>query len=270
MIDLGSMADFGIAPSLQHSITELAEKNEFGILKNYSRCQKNYGNMRLLDDKMRLAVTLMLAKDAYRRYREMGIPDNVFRDTMSDIGIWCSNNGNRGLHNTSWLKNHISLELFRIGRLQFQFYRVPKTGEFINKLPFGSSTAVLNVHIPQGEKLDIEQCRSSFIRAITFFDTYFPEFKFDYFFCESWLLYNNNRDFMSSDSNIVRFMNMFDIVYSAPVDAQAIERIFGKRRLSSRLYPENTSLQRNAKKYIASGGRLGFGIGIIPKNKFIK
>lgn len=269
MIDFGSMADFGIAPSLENSITELAEKNEFGILKNYRRCRDNYGNIRLLDDKRSLAVTLLLAKDARERYREKGIPDGVFRDTMSDIGIWCSNNGNKGLHNTFWIKNHISLELFRIGRLQFQMYRVPKTADFIKSLPFGGSASVLNVHIPQGEKLDIEQCRQSLKKAVPFFSEYFPEFKFDYFFCESWLLYDKNREFMSSNSNIIKFMDLFDIVYSAPIDAQAIQRIFGKRRLLSRFYPEETSLQRNAKKYIASGSRLGFGIGIIPKGNFI-
>lgn len=269
MIDLGNISDFEIAPFLWDSVIELAQKNEQSVLKNYRRCRENYVNMRFLDDKMRLAVTLLLAKDVKERYREMGISESVFRDTMSDIGIWCENNSNKGLHNTSWIKNHLSLELFKIGRLQFQMYKVPKTADFIKSLPFGASTPVLNVHIPQGEKLDIEKCRQSLLNAVPFFGKYFPEFRFDYFFCESWLLYDKNREFMKRDSNIVRFMDMFDIVYSAPVDSQAIERIFGKRSLNFRLYPENTSLQKSAKQYIISGGRLGFGIGIIPKDKFV-
>lgn len=269
MIDFGNISDFGTAPFLWESVIELAKKKEQSVLLNYRRCRDNYGCMRFLDDKMRLAVTLLLAKDAKEQYREKGIPESVFRDTMSDIGIWCENNSNKGLHNTSWIKNHLSLELFKIGRLQFQMYKVPKTADFIKLLPFGASASVLNVHIPQGEKLDIEKCRQSLINAVPFFEKYFPEFRFDYFFCESWLLYDKNREFMKEDSNIARFMDMFDIVYSAPVDSQAIERIFGKRRLNFRSYPEKTSLQKNAKQYMASGGKLGFGIGIIPKDNFV-
>ena len=56
---------------------------------------------------------------------------------------------------------------------------------------------------------------------------------------------------------------MFDIVYSSQDDRQAIERIFGKRRIIKSSYPENTTLQRNAKKYILSGKKLGIGIGVI-------
>lgn len=269
MIDFGKASDFGIEPALWNSVIELSRVEEQRVLSNYRRCRKNYGFMSLLDDKMRLAVTLLLVKDAKERYNEKGIPERVFRDTMSDIGIWCENNSNKGLHNTSWIKNHLLLELFKIGRLQFQIYKIPKKADFIKTLPFGSSKTVLNVHIPQGEKLDIENCRESFRKAPGFFKTYFPEFSFDYFFCESWLLYDKNREFMKEDSNIVRFMDMFDIVYSAPVDSQAVERIFGKRRFNISSYPEKTSLQKSAKKYMASGGKLGFGIGIIPKDKFV-
>ena len=61
-----------------------------------------------------------------RFYRDHGIPDTVFRDTLYDIDIWARhfrerNGGRWGLVQNTWLANHFSGNLFRIGRLQFQF-----------------------------------------------------------------------------------------------------------------------------------------------------
>ena len=73
--------------------------------------------------------------------------------------------------------------------------------------------------------------------------------------------------FMKSSSNILQFQSLFEIVDSLPIDVQAIERIFGKRRLFKRNYPENTSLQKSAKAFMLDGGRMGIGIGVIDKNE---
>lgn len=72
---------------------------------------------------------------------------------------------------------------------------------------------------------------------------------------------------MEPSSNILQFSSLFDIVYSCDMDAQAIERIFKKRRLIKKNYQENTTLQRNAKKHLLNGGRLGIGIGVIDKER---
>jgi negative regulator of flagellin synthesis FlgM len=66
---------------------------------------------------------------------------------------------------------------------------------------------------------------------------------------------------MKADSNILKFSSMFNHAYSIKIDEQAIERIFGKRQLFKKNYPENTSLQKSAKAYpvdqiqISSRGR---------------
>ena len=54
---------------------------------------------------------------------------------------------------------------------------------------------------------------------------------------------------MKSGCNILQFQSLFDIVMSSTDDRQAIERIFGKRRLIKKNYPENTSLQKRAKRF---------------------
>ena len=88
-----------------------------------------------------------------------------------------------------------------------------------------------------------------------------------FFICESWLLYEDNWRFMKSGCNILQFQSLFDIVMSSTDDRQAIERIFGKRRLIKKNYPENTSLQKSAKKFMLDGGKLGEGLGVINKNE---
>ena len=70
---------------------------------------------------------------------------------------------------------------------------------------------------------------------------------------------------MAENSNIVKFMDMFEICYNIKVDVQAVERIFGKRRFFVKSYPENTDLQKRAKAYMLSGNKLGIGVSVIKK-----
>ena len=231
-------------------LTEKCSGGDFSCLKNQS-------------DLMRLAVILCCAVKVHERYEKEGISDEIYYHTMSDIKIWCENNGNKGLKNYGWLKNHVSFELFRLGRLQFQLYECKNKTLLYHKLPFSYGDRLIYIHIPQGEKLEKERCLESISMATEFFKKHFPDFKYKHFFTESWLLYEGNRDFMHKDSNIVSFMSLFDIHYSVKYPEQAIERIFGKRQLFKRNYPESTDLQRRAKKYLLGGGRLGIGVGTI-------
>lgn len=214
---------------------------------------------------MRLAVILNLAVRIKEKYDAAGIDEKIYYDTMSDIRIWCEECGNRGLKNYGWLKNHVSFELFRLGRLQFQLYECKSKALPYKKLPFKCGERVVYIHIPRGERLEKARCIESLISADDFFKRYFPDYKYNYYFCESWLLYEGNRDFMAESSNIVSFMSLFDICYSIKIDKQAIERVYGKRRLFKRNYPQNTELQRRAKEYMLSGGRMGVGIGVIKR-----
>ncbi len=209
-----------------------------------------------------LAVVLKLACDVKRQYDEAGIDEKIYYDTMSDIKIWCDKTQGKGLKNYGWLKNHVSFELFRLGRLQFQLYECKNKTLIYSKLPFKYGDKLIYVHIPEGESLDEDKCKESFDLAKVFFARCFPEYKYNYFFCESWLLFEGNKDFMAKDSNILKFMSLFDVRYSVKIDEQAIERIFGKRKLLKKNYAEKTSLQRRAKQYMLKGKQLGIGIGV--------
>ena len=212
-----------------------------------------------------LAVVLKLAADVKEKYDKFGIDEKIYYDTMSDIKIWCEKTGNKGIKEYMWLKNHLKFELFRLGRLQFQIYPCNNKTLIYNKLPFKYGDNLIYIHIPEGEKLNIQKCEESIDTAKKFFARYFSQYKYEYFFCESWLLFDGNRDFMAEDSNIVKFMGLFDECYSMKIDVQAIERIYGKRKLIKKNYSENTDLQRRAKAYMLSGNKLGVGVAVIRK-----
>lgn len=252
--------------NLKQKVIDLAEKDKVKILSLAKKCiSGNFSCLRFADDITRLAVILECAANAREKYQKLGISDSIFYDTMDDIRIWCENNNNKGLKNYRWLKNHVSLELFKIGRLQYQFYTCKSRFLKYSLLPFDYGEKVIYVHIPQGEKLVYSDCVSSIKEAKIFFEKYFPGYSYRFFFCESWLLFAENWQFMEPSSNILQFSSLFDIVYSYSVDAQAIERIYKKRRINKSKYPEDTSLQKSAKAYMLSGGKLGMGIGVIEK-----
>ena len=87
------------------------------------RCKANgFASLCAVGDLMRLAVCVDYAqKYTLPFYEKKGIPLSVFYDTMADISVWCENNDNKGLKNYNWLKNHLKGELFKVGRLQYQF-----------------------------------------------------------------------------------------------------------------------------------------------------
>lgn len=262
--------EIGLDPSLINRLSSFTPKEKRKAESLVAKClDGDFSCLKKENHIIRLAVILCCAVEARGRYREKGIPDSIFFDTMSDIKIWCENNGNKGIKNYGWLKNHLRLELFRLGRLQFQLYECKNKTLNYKRLPFSYGERVIYVHIPQGERLDREKCLESFRMAEEFFKRFFPEYKYKWYFCESWLLYEGNKEFMAENSNILAFARLFSHCYSVKVDVQTIERVFGKRRLLKKHYPEKTSLQRSLKKYMLSGGKAGVGIGVIDRNIFL-
>lgn len=57
------------------------------------RTRQYFGYLDHCSDLTRLAVVLAMLPETHEKYRQLGIEDTVFADTMSDIGIWCANCG---------------------------------------------------------------------------------------------------------------------------------------------------------------------------------
>lgn len=213
---------------------------------------------RVLEERLRgerwgvLACLLLAAARAHEEYVRLGIPEEVFADTMRCFPRFVKEHraltGEWGFDRGWWAWRATSLRLFRIGALEYELISGEKRA--------------LSLHIPSDASLDPEACRSSHERARAFFAAHFPAYQRAPVVCESWLLHPVLRDLLGKESNIVRFRSLFDI---ARVDEDDHSyRAFVFRRTDGNIadYPEKTTLQRRLKEHLLQGGRMGSALGI--------
>ena len=211
-----------------------------------------------------LSFYIQLACEVYDEYQKQNISDEIFNDSFYDITLWaieCNRKyGFYGLEEAPWVGVTMQMKLFRLGRLQFEPITL-KEDRIGEKVQFKAGTKLLNTHIPAGEKMDYDECLKSIKKAEEFFgDTY------EGYICDSWLLAPALKQFLSDDSNIVKFQNMFEIIkvhYSFP---QSEQRIFEDIREDKENYPEDTTLRRKTKQFFVEGNDIGIGIGIFYKS----
>jgi predicted TIM-barrel fold metal-dependent hydrolase len=219
------------------------------------------------DGKRNLLSYLFMCEQTAQAYAKKGISEKVLLDTLSDIVTWCNNwsaiNGELYLGELSWLKRHLSMKLFRLGRLQFCM------GEShcdISKYSVKKGDAVLEIHIPEGEKLTKEDCESSITQAKEFFAKYFPDFDYKVFTCHSWLLDDTLKEYLPSSSNILQFGDMFDKVGKDPSYA-IIKYLFAFDTTPLNLkyrYPVS-SFASAVQKAVLSGKQFYEVLGVIVK-----
>ena len=206
------------------------------------------------DGELALFTLASMADAALKKMLERGIPRIVAVDTLRDINLWIRNHrkvyGTIGVMEFDWLLNHYHhLNIVRLGRLQYQLRE--KDGE-----------TVLDTHVPQDEPLTTEACLASFEMAKQFFVKDHPT----RLICHSWLLCPRLAELLPAESNIIRFMQLWTQEPCKPDNSvQAMERIFGFGFTADRLAdaPEDSSLQRKAKRYLLDGGRLDACAGYI-------
>ena len=229
---------------------------------------------------------------AKRAYQERGIPECILQDAMQDIPRWIDTFAERtcgryrGFAELGWLREHLSMRLFQLGRLQFQPGSFPKAALCLKNKNDGSlklvkadedfcncewdvfcseGDPILNVHIPAGSKLDPISCEQSFEVAPAFFKKYFgdrPQPKA--FLCSSWLLYEDFEKILPPTSNIVAFNRLFTCGLPSGGDDSFYERIFLPYGRSISQEQLKTTLQKVLFEHIRQGNTPHGRIGIRP------
>ena len=171
-----------------------------------------------------------------------------------------------GIDVWSWYTKFFSLRIVAFGRLQFEVREYSggtyKKGEKVLK----NGDTALSVHIPRnGEPLDEKLCNRAYKEAKAFFCKLLGVEDIA-FMCISWLLYEKNREFLPPTSNIVKFMNRYDIVETIPsadIASAPIKFIFLRKNDTpiSEL-PRGSSLQRAYAELMENGGLPGCGKGV--------
>lgn len=213
-----------------------------------------------------LALTLYLrwAVVTYHRYLTLGIPEAVFWDTFQDFVLWseeCTRvTGRPGLIEWGWNALLLRMEVFRLGRLEYQ-PRILEQDIVSGKIALAAGTPILEVHVPAGTPLDRHKLSASLCSAGPFFERHFQR-SFFWFHCHSWLLSPALRDLLPPSSGILQFQDFFTIYNEDFSFPQAEQRVFGNVQADPQQYTEYTSLQRALKKYLLAGKRIGMGMGI--------
>jgi hypothetical protein len=203
------------------------------------------------------------------RYKEKGIDDKIYFDTMNDLKyklIECIDcKGICGTFTEQWYHRFFDMTRFSLGRFQFEMNELGVDYHFSDDIQYKKGTPCLAVHIPSsGIPLTDDVRLDAYKRAYEFFPDYIIDGKL-IFGCGSWLLYKKHREFLPKKSNILRFMDDFDIVSNKEKKGFGNGwRVFGKfAGLPYRFLPEDTSLRKAYKDWLIKTGKSGDGYGII-------
>ncbi|NEG89539.1 hypothetical protein GFD25_05965 [Bifidobacterium aerophilum] len=211
-------------------------------------------------DGMRMLYWMLYAAGQYtfREYCRLGISDPVFDATMACftrfVGEHKASYGTYGFDRDFWTYRQLSTRLFRLGDLEFEL-----AYEYVPAC-LGSSR-VVSMHIPSDARLDPDHCDLSIAKSRAFFARFFPEWAQLPYACESWLLSPALNELLPSSSHILAFQHRFDILETNPDAQDWREWVFRRSPLPVEALPEDTSLQRNMKRFLLDGGKVGTGTG---------
>ena len=206
----------------------------------------------------------------HQKYRERGISDEIFYESMDDIRckvnecVECK--GVVGTFVADWYDRFFKLTCFAYGRFQYEV--MTYEGEDFTMSSgrvFKSGDKYINMHIPsRGIPLTDEVRLASYRAAYPHFSSLFED-GIVIFGCSSWLLYPRHREFLPAGMNLLKFMGDFEMVNwkETPDDFHDRWRLYGKHAsLPDDQLPCDTTMRRAYAKWLQDGNPTGRGFGI--------
>lgn len=204
-----------------------------------------------------------------KRYERKGIDKQIFFDSMEDIKYKMKECMDCeevcGVFTGDWHHEFFSFDRFAIGRFQYQKSHMSADYKMKNGRVFKENKRCLALHIPSsGVSLTDDVRYDSYKKAYKFLKYYY---KSDLMVirCGSWLLYDRQPEFLPATSNVLKFLNDFDIISNTEHEGfPSGWRLFGKDSdLPYEQLPENFSLRKAYKQWLIKEGKTGDGTGII-------
>ena len=219
------------------------------VLSSYKLLEERLGG----DDMGMLACQLRAAVHTRELYRKAGISDRIFLDTMGCfrrfLGETLHRTGKLCYDRAWWSYRQLSMRIFRLGQLEFEMLQDPHA---------------VAMHIPSDSCMSPEEVDRSLEQLRDFLPKFCPEYADAPVGCESWLLSPAIRDHLREGSNIRSFQDRFfllHVVEDAPDVREWLFRVPDGTPVQD--FPEGSSLQRNLKAYMLSGGTVGVARGVL-------
>lgn len=240
VLDFASRFDFHLVDAYLKDF-RLYEKMEEALANLQTALGRDEDTVKIL------ACMLKASADAYAVYKEKGIPDKVYFDTMKCYTRFIEETyamtGRLYFDRYRWTTRQAGCHLFRIGELEYEMAPV-------------KSGTVIKLHIPSDADFSPNKIDESLASAKLFFGKHYPELAHAEYHCYSWLLDGQLKDMLRENSNIVLFQNRFEIFDSGEPSTDFIKWLYHTKSADSSSWPEDTSLQRNVKKLLLSGGQI--------------
>lgn len=117
-------------------------------------------------------------------------------------------------------------------------------------------TPALSLHIPDfSGPMTPGACDASIDMARAFFKSFFPDEDHQIAYCNSWLLDPQLRDYLSPESNIIRFQDRFALAPGGyDVNNSIVQFVFGSTLDRIDALPQRSSLERAIVQHIRAGG----------------
>lgn len=199
-----------------------------------------------------LACQLHCACLRHETYREMGIPDQIYFDTMSCYARFVMEclyyKGGYQFDRGWWTWRQLSMKVFRLGQLEYELK------------PDGT----VAIHIPTGTDFSAAAVDISLSQVKSFLKQFFPDYANATLTCNSWLLSPALKDLLVEESNILSFQRRFTLTDTNSEAKDYVSWLFQCLPDADPAgLPESTSLQRKAKQFILAGGKIGSAAGYL-------
>ena len=198
-----------------------------------------------------LAEMLLAACHTYKAYQRMGIEDDVFIETMKFCTRFTEEHkkkyGEYAFEWSWWFVRQLAMQEFRLGELEYEFV--------------DSDERKIYIHIPSGARMAPECIQESFAAYKCFLGKFYPEWKDVNWYCSSWMMSPTLKQLLPDNSNILGFQELFEILSVDYESMAVLDWVYPGEKADFSALSENTLLQRNMKKYLLEGGKVGWAEG---------
>ena len=195
-----------------------------------------------------LTFMLLCSPKTWERYQELGISRAIFTETLKCFTRFINEHlesyGTFGFDRDFWTMRQLSARLFRLGTLEFE-------------LTEDRGQKAVHVHIPSDADLSPQTRHRSYDTARDFIARLFPAYEGVPFLCTSWLLSPALKECLPEGSRIRSCQDEYEVTDVFPEPDSFLTWVYKRPDIPVADLPEDTSLQRNLKKYLLAGGKVG-------------
>ena len=195
-----------------------------------------------------LTFMLICCGETWCSYQSLGISGDIYIETLKCFTRFINEHqesyGTFGFDRDFWTMRQLAARLFRLGTLEFE---LTEDGE----------GKAVHVHIPSDADLTPEARHSSYDMAKDFIARFFPAYEDAPFLCTSWLLSPALKECLPEGSRIRSFQDEYEVTDVFPEPDSFLTWVYKRPDIPVADLPEDTSLQRNLKKYLLAGGKVG-------------